>query len=72
MLSQIYVDMPPTKSAPSRTKAKYDALKEIFQNEDEQDEFFGFEESENIDLDVLFLRREGGGIWPKNHVRPIS
>ena len=51
ILKKIYVNLP--KKAQNR---KYNELKELFEdNSSDDDEFFGFDENESIDLEILFL-----------------
>ena len=50
ILKKIYVNRP--KKAQNR---KYNELKELFEDENSDDEFFGFDENESIVLEILFL-----------------
>ena len=55
ILSEIFVDLPKKVYLKTDNIGQYKELQEIFQANDSQDEFFGFDCSDSNELDIIFL-----------------
>ena len=67
ILTQIHVDPPPPKAHSIRNGLLYDELKIIFQADDDQSEFFGFDQSESSNSEITLLNKNDNTIHEFYH-----